>query len=501
MSDTFELLQLLKNNEILYNPSELNEKNSVDMIKSINYNYINILFSTINKTLNQFGNNLIGFNADADYEDPDYNFIQDEYVIKFITLPITWQEIICLIYISLQIHRYVENNSRIISLGESPLKLVFVQEVLNTNERFKEVLEQNSIASDVEYTYFPASKLNNYVFLGRIKHNDIFKFDKRDDGEFSFNLDNFILTDITHIVDKVDEIVIGHFHFFKLDPISIISDSKKVYYQDRAESYRSLLTLICFYGGMCSLQRLNEEQRMDLYQKLYIIGFDTKDQNAQDDEDNIIIDRLNQLLYRVITNKTDTLSRDVYHIYKKNFYLPDIKIETCLNDDFNVFSNQTNILLKLIIFLTIPEKTFNRSRCLKSCPITIWGSNCPEEIQKKMQEKGILYIKEAGKDGFNCNLINLFLMNTINKLEPEYLNNLIKNLDNPNLERLYINNSIDYMSINQEISSYVRSLNYNSNIFNNLLNNKLIGNKINITIETFLKTQGLLNNCNYDLPL
>jgi hypothetical protein len=92
-------------------------------------------------------------------------------------------------------------------------------------------------------------------------------------------------------------------------------------------------------------------------------------------------------------------------------------------------------------------------------------------------------------------------MNCIDKLDPEYLDDLIQNLDNPNLKKLFINNSIDFMSMNREISSYAGSLNYNTNIFNNLLNNKLIGNKINETLELFLKTQGLFNNCNYTLPL
>jgi len=401
----------------------------------------------------------------------------------------------------LQIHRYVENNSRIISLGESPLKLVFIQEVLNTNRKFKQVLAKNKIASDIAYTYFPASKLNKYVYSLFIHKNNILKVVKRDDSEYAFNLDEFILTGITHIIEEVNETVVGHFEFFKLDPLSIINDSKKVYFQDRAETYRSLLTLICFYGGMCATQNLNDEQRINLYEKLFIIGFDTKDQIA-DDEDNIIIDRLNQLLYRLITNKKDIITKDIYHIYKKNFYKPDIEVKTCLNDDFNIFSNQTNILLKLFIFLTIPEQTFNQSRCLRSCPITNnWQVKCPAEIQEKMVEKGKLYIKEEGKNGLNCNIINLFLMNCIDKLDPEYLDDLIQNLDNPNLKKLFINNSIDFMSMNREISSYAGSLNYNTNIFNNLLNNKLIGNKINETLELFLKTQGLFNNCNYTLPL
>jgi hypothetical protein len=110
MYKTNDLIQLLKNDQIIYNPTELNEKISLDMIEHINNNYLNILTYTIGKTLTQFGNKLIGWDYRADYENPEYGFILTEYITKFITLPITWQEIISLIYISLQIHRYVENN-------------------------------------------------------------------------------------------------------------------------------------------------------------------------------------------------------------------------------------------------------------------------------------------------------------------------------------------------------------------------------------------------------
>jgi len=495
MSKTYDFINLIKKTEIIYHPNEFNEKITEDMISSIKIFYKNLVTSTITKTLNKFGNELINYNVDADYEDPDYGFIDTEYSSKFITLPTTWQEIIALLYMSLQLHRFVQPNSRVIALGESPLKLVFIQEVLNNNPNFKQVLEQNGIANNIEYNYFPASKLNYYTNT----NITILNLDDVHKSKHAFNLDDFI-SSVENISEQVNNIVIEHFQLFKLDPISIISEPKKIYFQDRAESYRTLLVLICFYAGMCTKQHLTEEQRYILYDKLYIIGFDTKEEHLELD-DKIIIDRFNQLLYRMITNKKEIITKDKYHIYKKNFFLNNTDIESCLYDDFNLFLNQDNILRKLTIFLTTPEKTFNTSRCIKSCPITNMHSTCPSKIKLKLQETGNIQIKEPGKDGYNCNIINLFLMICINELEPQYLNNILVNLDFINDNLLFMNDTIDYNLLNRQIIDYILSLTYNTNLLNNILNNKLIINKINDILGDFLKTEGLLQKCNYILPI
>ena len=493
MSKTFELIKLLREIPIIYNATELNEKISVDMIEYIKINYKNLITSTILKTLTDFGDELVNYDPSGDYEDPELEFIEIEYTNKFITLPITWQEIVVLLYMSLQLQRFVQRKSRVVSLGESPLKLVFIGEILNTSPKFKHILEENHIASDVEYSYFPASKLSHYVFPKTFSQNNIFNV------EMDFDLDDFIMNGIKHITDKVNDKVIEHFILFNLDPLSILSKNKNIYFQDRAESYKTLITLICFYEGMCRIQNLTIKQRIDFYNKLYIIGFDVK-YIINDDSDKIIIDRLNQFLYRIITNQKDNITPDRYHFIKKNFYMVKTEIKKCLYDDFNLFTNQDNIMHKLIVFLTTPEKTFNNSRCIKSCPINNFGSNCPDEINQAFTKTGKLHIKEAGTDGYNCNLINLCFMIFINELPPEYLDNLIKNLDTLNLDRLY-KNSMNFDGLNSELSEYISSLRFNNNVLNNLLNNKLIINKINKIIETFLKTKGLFIHCNYSLPL
>jgi len=494
MSSTFELIKLLRQAPIIYGAYELNEKISVDMIKYIKFNYKNLITSTILKTLTEFGDELLNYDASANYEDPELEFIETEYINRFINLPIFWQEIVVLLYMSLHLQRVVQPDSIVVSLGESPLKLVFIEEVLNTSSKFKHILEQNHIATDVEYSYFPASKLSYYVVPKLFIDNDIFNV------KIEFNVDDFIMNGIKHITDGVNDKVLEHFRLFNLDPLSILIKNKNIYFQDRAESYKTLLTFICFYEGMCRIQNLDIKDRINFYNKLYIIGFDVK-YKVMDDPDTIIIDRLNQFLYRIITTQKDNITPDRYHFIKKNFYMVKTEIKNCLYPDFNLFTNQDNVMHKLIVFLTTPEKTFNNSRCIKSCPINNFNSNCTDEINEAYTKTyGKFYIKETGTDGYNCNLINLCFMIFINEIEPHYLDNLIKNLDTLDLDRLY-KNSMNFDGLNSELSEYISSLRFNNNVLNNLLNNKLIINKINKMIERFFETNGLFVPCNYSLPI
>jgi len=494
MSKTFELIKLLRETPLIFHVNELNEKISVDMIEYIKMNYKNLITYTILKTLTDFGDELINYDAKEDFENPELEFIEIDYTNKFITLPITWQEIVVLLYMSLHLQRFVQPNSIVVSLGESPLKLVFIGEVLNTSDKFKHILEENYIASDVEYSYFPASKLSYHVFPNRFIQNDIFNV------KIEFDVDDFIINGIKHITDKVNNQVLEHFRLFNLDPLSILIKNKNIYFQDRAESYKTLLTLICFYEGMCRIQNLDIEDRINFYNKLYIIGFDVK-YVEEDDKDDIIIDRLNQFLYRIITTQKDNITRDRYHFIKKNFYMVKTEIKKCLYDNFNLFTNQDNVMHKLVVFLTTPEKTFNNSRCITSCSINNFGNNCTDDINEAYTKTyGQLHIKQTGIDGYYCNLINLCFMIFINEIEPQYLDNLIKNLDTLHIDRLY-KNSINFDTINSELSEYISSLRFNNNVLNNLLNNKLIINKINKMIETFLKTNGLFVPCNYSLPI
>ena len=66
------------------------------------------------------------------------------FYLKFLSFPLFWKDYICIFYIALKQFSKIKSNSqsvsRIICLGESPMKIVFIQECSNNkklrNERF-----------------------------------------------------------------------------------------------------------------------------------------------------------------------------------------------------------------------------------------------------------------------------------------------------------------------------------------------------------------------------
>ena len=107
----------------------------------------------------------------------------------------------------------------------------------------------------------------------------------------------------------------------------------------------------------------------------------------------------------------------------------------------------------------------------------------------------------------------------INTLTPDYISNMIENLDNIN-EQMLFKNSNDMTEINNNIKEKSKQYSQNSqNIFNNILVNKLIMDKtkqlsqniandifVNRLIINYLKDSikdilsTLLKPCTYELP-
>ena len=474
MNNTIEIIDILKNTDKLYKPDDFNDIITLQLIQSIQNEYSSLVLSTIDLTFNKFGDEIYDIGED-DLEKNNYYCLED-YYYKFITLPIFWQEIIILLYLSLKLHKNVENNSRVISIGESPLKLVYIQQILNTQPQFKEILIKHNFATEVDYTYFVISSLGTYLKLALHKLN--IKNCNIIDPEVEFDIDNFMNKIIPVILqtefnrsDKLQDLL-EYFLYYHLDPLSIIKGGKKVYFQDRCESYTSIISLICIYRIMCDYLEITDSNRLIFYENVRIIGFNSI-YHEQLHNEKVIINRSNNLIYRLFTKKTDVLTLDKYHYVQKHFmYLNISSNNNCLGNDFNLFQNQEDLLNKLIIFLTLPEDTLNNSRCIKKCRLIL--SQCNEISMENIINNRL---KITGIDGENCNIINLFLMICINKLSPEYILNMIQNLDNIDEQMLFKNNN-DMTKINNNIKEKSKQFSENSqNIFNNILVNKLIMNK------------------------
>jgi hypothetical protein len=157
----------------------------------------------------------------------------------------------------------------------------------------------------------------------------------------------------------------------------------------------------------------------------------------------------------------------------------------------------------MIGFLTIPEKSYNDSRCAKTCPINhsiYLNESCTENIKKNYDLFSELHFKQSGVEGENCNLINLCLMIFINEIEPQYLSNMIQNLDNINVEQLFENRNT-YESINREILDIMDERSNSPNILNRIVVNKLLSKKVTNKIIKFIIENGLFGPCRYVIPI
>jgi hypothetical protein len=460
-----------------------------DKIRVLKGHYAKLVEEAVINSLTTFGFSRAGGSSD----------ITTEYSQTFLNIPLCWQEIVIMLYLALKLHRLVENNSRVVCLGESPSKLVFIQEVLATHPSYKPVFEKHGFATNVEYTFFPASSLSpsNPPEYGVLKTSSD--------------------SDLSRVIQEIDENaravidkwfgaypcndVLSHFTLFKLDPSSIITEGKNIYIQDRCESYSSVCKLIILYNKMCHMQRISQAQRMQLFERLYIIGFDIKDHDddARNQIDRVKIERLNIFFYKLITGHQTDPTPDKYHFVQKNYRSIRSNIEderTLRSNGFNIFTNQHYLLKKILLFLTTPENAFNDARCVRSCSLN--EQQCIQKIKKKYDKSGgELHIKQPGPTGKNCNMVNLCLMIFINELGDKYIENLILNLETISEDILFYSNDHTFDTLNDEISETVSQQTYNSNILNNILNNRIAINKINEKIGEFLKRDGLFSPCRY----
>ena len=160
MTEQDQLFKNLETSSVIYDPSYYQTlpnkfkvetfkhgdviEESVSLFESVKDKYIALMRETFLKTME------LPFDMGCSY---DYSF-------NILTIPIFWQDIVVLIYMALCLHRYVTDNSRVIAIGESPLKLVFIQQVLNMMPELNEIFKKNKMASNnIDYKYFPISGL------------------------------------------------------------------------------------------------------------------------------------------------------------------------------------------------------------------------------------------------------------------------------------------------------------------------------------------------------
>jgi hypothetical protein len=321
--------------------------------------------------------------------------------------PIFLQEFYYIFYLALKIIKtYYENNSCIISLGESPAKLVMTQSFFYDDSNVKDILINNGYPSNIDFKYLPLSGLSWYA----LNNNSEINLANRTVKE-SINILKKQITD-EHI--KKFE---SYLKIYLLDPLSIISTNKKYIFLDRVESCNTTITLFYIYSKLILHQKLTKEQKQQFITQFKLVGFDGDYSKLIEKETRIYnINKINKILYEDM-NTTNIF--DFYEIKKYDYvyqYTP--KILRKLLTNYYIVDN-------IIIFMSLPEKIFISSRCLKSFKIRNKSLQNIESLQKN-----ILKIKN-NKKSYNCNLINLILYKMFLRFKSDSsLENLIKNLNN-----------------------------------------------------------------------
>ena len=399
------------------------------------------------------------------------NTYLDAFYNKFLAFPLFWKDYICMFYIALKQFSKIKDNSRIICLGESPMKIVFIQEFFFKNENIKKSLIDNNYSTNISFDYFSMSRLQTGI--NSLYPSDYIK-QKYSDLYTLFTNGNFleINTKIIELFIKKDKDVLGyltdggsqkykqalikiyaHFSYWKLNPRYILEQNKPVYFEDRCESYASVLGLIYLYIQLCNKEGFTREERKQLYNLLYIVGFDNKDEsNASYKEDESKLYGINYLMYylfcspipgkayedlseeerknieiEAVSLEFDSMTKNKlemsnYHFIQINYY-NSIKYKN--GDDQNVddyfieeigkdlFFNQKDSLRKNINFLSVPEFGINSTRCIQG--VNLYTSGSTHEYSDITYD-AVTNVKQQGEPGINCNLFNFFIIYYLNKL-------------------------------------------------------------------------------------
>ena len=334
-------------------------------------------------------------------------------VDNFNVLPIFWKEFIMAFCVAFDIiKKCYKDDSLVLSLGESPSKLVFTQSLFYNNPKIDGLMKTKGIPKNIEFQYLPLSYLRHIL----TERFDISRTDTDTVYEKMFISENTL------------DIYLQYFMTNVIDPKSIIKKKKNFIIIDRVESYRSILSFIFMYFKLAKMQKLAEKDIKILIKKFKIVGFD-----GNYDEENIIkayILSTKNFITCVIFNEFGIYVPDVDEMFE--FYKIPIKSDGSLsiipckelgfeikNPNIKKFINGyfcTYYFNNYINFNAVPEYINRESRCIRTVKIG--------DMESKEELIG-LTIKEEGASSNNCNIINLILYIIFNDL---ISNNIISKL-------------------------------------------------------------------------
>jgi len=336
-----------------------------------------------------------------------------------------WQEYYYLFYLSLQIiNKYYENDSLVISIGESPMKLVFCQTLF-----YKEFNTYRSTKLSYNNISFKYLSLSNITLL----------FDK---GYELDNLKSINVDQIKVFIEKLNK----QFNYVYLDnywkylilhnlnPKSIIENEniKHYIFLDRGETFHSMITFIFLYYKCCVHENIDIEK---FSLKIKFVTFD----GNYDTDLSYILDFIKNFCL-ILFNK------ELHYHHLINLWTD--KVKTIINDSDisrELILNMRNsicIPAKVLNYISKPEDVKLSSRCIKY-----------NSIKKLIFD---INIKDNRDEAKNCNL-SLLIIFIIFKLLKSNLINMILDFDNINEELLSILESYNFSSLNPIDDDNVRN--------------------------------------------
>jgi hypothetical protein len=517
-------LDIIKqNNESLININDIYKLSQITDSEKVRKIYRDFILKSLNDFFlkTEFNGLYSYMHGDYDPDDENYkglniscckipedkiNTYLDAFYNKFLAFPLFWKDYICMFYIALKQFSKIKDNSRIICLGESPMKIVFIQEFFLKNENIKKSLIDNNYSTNVSFDYFSMSRLqtgiNSLYPSAYIKQKYSNLYTLFTNGNFleinSKIIEMFIKKDkdvLGYLTDggsqKYKQALIkiyAHFSYWKLNPRYILEQNKPVYFEDRCESYASVLGLIYLYIQLCNKEGFTREERKQLYNLLYIVGFDNKDEsNASYKEDESKLYGINYLMYYLFCSPIpgkayDELSEEErknieiealnlefdginknklemgnYHFIQINYYNTskykngdDQNVDEYFIEEIgkDLFFNQKDSLRKNINFLSVPEFGINSTRCIQGVNLYLSGS---ADEYNDITYDAVTNVKQQGEPGINCNLFNFFIIYYLNKLAStptSILSDMISYLKTDSVDEQEIFNNSTY---NQDI--------------------------------------------------
>ena len=339
------------------------------------------------------------------------------------------QDYYCLFYISLLMIKYFyKTDAKVVCLGESPNKIIFVQSLFYDNPITKELIDSiDSYPKNLEFTYLPLSGVSKYSkltndFVDAIEVDEIVRIQIETlNSEFLKNIDD---TDINILTKHIN-----YFKYYQMDAKNIADRDKPFIFVDRTETFNTLSSLIYIFSKMYN--ELTPIEQHKFICNFQIVGIDYMHHKRLDSDKYLIyIYKLIEKLFNISYENASKMFKfnllgnyDDYYMYNK----------TKLFELVNL--NKTNIFLNLYIskrilnYSSAPEITDNSYRCVKSY-----------DVVKKHDEEYTKYNKyfDINTDN-NCNFINYITYLIFNRMiNKNHHINLIKYLEYINQEFLYI---------------------------------------------------------------